>query len=48
MAQLLKDAGFIAAAPLALDGGELVVKIWTAKRRAGSVTKTPATLTETV
>ena len=32
MAQLLKDAGFIAAAPLALEGGELVVKIWTAMR----------------
>ncbi len=40
MAQLLKDAGFIAAAPLALEGGELVVKIWTAKRRP--VPATPA------
>ena len=43
MAQLLRDAGFAAVAPLALEGGELVVKIWTAKRRAGAaVPKSPA------
>ena len=33
MADLLKAAGFIATAPLALGGGPLVVKIWTARRR---------------
>jgi ArsR family transcriptional regulator len=34
MAQLLRGAGFAPAAPLALEGGRLVVKIWTARRRA--------------
>jgi ArsR family transcriptional regulator len=43
MAELLRAAGFSAAAPIALDGGELVVKIWTAKRRALAANpKTPA------
>ena len=44
MAELLKDAGFTAAAPLALDGGTLIVKIWTAQRSAASPAslKTPA------
>ena len=30
---LLRDAGFSARAPVALDGGELVVKIWIGQRR---------------
>ena len=43
MAELLRGAGFIATAPIALDGGELVVKIWLGKRRAAAATpKTPA------
>jgi ubiquinone/menaquinone biosynthesis C-methylase UbiE/DNA-binding transcriptional ArsR family regulator len=43
MAQLLKDAGFTATPSLALEGGELVVKIWLGKRRAVSATpKSPA------
>ncbi|RNJ62374.1 MAG: methyltransferase domain-containing protein [Porphyrobacter sp. IPPAS B-1204] len=43
MAELLKDAGFIATPPLALGGGPLVVKIWTARRRAAPASlKTPA------
>ena len=47
MAELLRAAGFISNPPLALDGGPLVVKIWTAKRRAAPALKTPASLTET-
>lgn len=31
--QLLRDAGYSASAPVALDGGELVVKIWLGQRR---------------
>ena len=43
MAELLKGAGFIASAPTALEGGALVVKIWTAKRRAAATpSKSPA------
>jgi ArsR family transcriptional regulator len=43
MAELLKGAGFIASAPIALGGGKLVVKIWTAKRRAcATPSKSPA------
>jgi ArsR family transcriptional regulator len=44
MAELLKDAGFAAPAPpLALQGGPLVVKIWTARRSAKTASlKTPA------
>lgn len=43
MAQLLRDAGFAPAASVALEGGPLVVKIWTAKRRAAaSPAKSPA------
>ena len=34
MAELLREAGFAASAPIALAGGELVVKIWLGKRRA--------------
>lgn len=42
MAELLGTAGFAAKAPRALAGGALVVKIWTATRRADTVS-TPAT-----
>lgn len=43
MAELLKAAGFAAAAPTALEGGTLVVKIWTARRRASAThSKSPA------
>jgi ArsR family transcriptional regulator len=42
MAELLKGAGFTVAAPTALEGGALVVKIWTARRRAAASLKTPA------
>ena len=43
MADLLKAAGFAEAAPIALDGGPLVVKIWTARRNAAHASlKTPA------
>ncbi len=50
MAELLRGAGFTAAAPIALDGGPLVVKIWLGKRRAGAAaasSRTPVALTET-
>ena len=42
MRELLRAAGFTPADPVALDGGELVVKIWLGKRRAA-----PATLPQT-
>jgi ArsR family transcriptional regulator len=43
MAEFLRAAGFAPAAPVALEGGPLVVKIWTAKRRpAASPAKSPA------
>ena len=43
MAELLTAAGFAPAAPTALEGGELIVKIWTARRTADRVhLKTPA------
>lgn len=42
MAELLKAAGFAAGTPRALEGGSLVVKIWTAKRRAAASPKTAA------
>jgi len=42
MAELLKGAGFIASPPTALEGGALVVKIWTAERRAAASPKSPA------
>ncbi|MFN7159800.1 MAG: class I SAM-dependent methyltransferase, partial [Erythrobacter cryptus] len=41
MAELLRDAGFAASAPIALEGGDLTVKIWLGTRRAASVS--PAT-----
>ena len=34
MDELLRGAGFMPAAPVALDGGELVVKVWLASRPA--------------
>jgi ArsR family transcriptional regulator len=39
MAELLKGAGFTASPPTALEGGALVVKIWTATRRSPAVSK---------
>jgi ArsR family transcriptional regulator len=42
MAELLKGAGFAASPPTALEGGTLVVKIWTAKRRAAASAKSSA------
>lgn len=36
MRELLRGAGFTAREPIALDGGELVVKIWIGKRREAS------------
>lgn len=42
MADLLKGAGFVDNPPHALEGGQLVVKIWTATRRASAALKTPA------
>ncbi len=43
MAELLRAAGFAARAPLALEGGALVVKIWTATRRGAPASpKAPA------
>ncbi len=44
MAELLKAAGFATAPPLALEGGPLVVKIWTAKRRAAPASPKTAAL----
>ncbi len=45
MADLLRAAGFTATAPIALEGGELIVKIWIAKRRADAASRTAATET---
>lgn len=42
MAELLRAAGFAPAAPVALEGGPLVVKIWTARRGAAASPKSPA------
>ena len=42
MAELLMGAGFVASLPTALEGGALVVKIWTAKRCAVATLKTAA------
>lgn len=44
MRNLLRGAGFTPKDPIALEGGELVVKIWIAKRRSSplSQTKTPS------
>ena len=48
MAELLRAAGFTASAPVALEGGELIVKIWIGKRRSAAPVKTLASATETV
>ncbi|PKP94786.1 MAG: ArsR family transcriptional regulator [Alphaproteobacteria bacterium HGW-Alphaproteobacteria-14] len=45
MADLLRAAGFTAAAPIALEGGELIVKIWIGKRRPVAASRTAATET---
>ncbi|HSF13594.1 MAG TPA: metalloregulator ArsR/SmtB family transcription factor [Erythrobacter sp.] len=47
MAELLRAAGFAASAPLALEGGELVVKIWLGKRRAAAASSARTTALET-
>jgi ArsR family transcriptional regulator len=44
MAELLRSAGFAASDPIALKGGELVVKIWLGKRRAASVSASTSAL----
>jgi ubiquinone/menaquinone biosynthesis C-methylase UbiE len=44
MAELLRSAGFTASTPIALDGGELIVKIWIGKRRAASASPKTAAL----
>ncbi|MDT8280260.1 MAG: metalloregulator ArsR/SmtB family transcription factor [Erythrobacter sp.] len=44
MADLLRAAGFAVAAPIALDGGELIVKIWIGKRRAAAASAKNAAL----
>lgn len=38
--QLLRDAGFAPRAPVALEGGELVVKIWVGEKNRETVTNT--------
>ncbi|MEO0590791.1 MAG: metalloregulator ArsR/SmtB family transcription factor [Pseudomonadota bacterium] len=40
MASLLRRSGFTASEPVALDGGELVVKIWIGQRKIGPTTQT--------
>ena len=45
MADLLRAAGFAVAAPITLDGGELIVKIWIGKRRADTASRAAATET---
>jgi len=47
MAELLRDAGFSVTAPLALEGGDLTVKIWTAKRRSAAASPASAPAKET-
>ncbi len=48
MRDLLRGAGFAAKEPIALDGGELVVKIWVATRRAGSPSSSPSSSKEQI
>ena len=43
MGDLLRAAGFVPAAPAALEGGPLVVKIWTARRAADASPANPTT-----
>ncbi|NNK45549.1 MAG: metalloregulator ArsR/SmtB family transcription factor [Altererythrobacter sp.] len=37
--QMLRDTGYIAKAPVALEGGELVVKIWIGQRKGAQAAK---------
>lgn len=50
MASLLRRAGFAARDPVALDGGELIVKIWIGQRKAAlsdrTVSASPSTLAQ--
>jgi len=48
MSDLLRAAGFSASVPLALDGGELVVKIWLGRRRAAAAVAAAARAKEPV
>ena len=41
MADLLRGADFVASAPVALEGGDLTVKIWLCTRRATPASPTP-------
>lgn len=41
MADLLRAAGFVPAAPIALDGGPLVVKIWLGRREPAAADPAP-------
>ncbi|MEM6474641.1 MAG: metalloregulator ArsR/SmtB family transcription factor [Pseudomonadota bacterium] len=45
MRDLLRGAGFSARAPIALEGGELIVKIWIGQRRSAVAPETPVSLT---
>jgi ArsR family transcriptional regulator len=47
MAELLRDAGFAASPPIALEGGDLTVKIWLGTRRAASASPASAPAKET-
>ena len=47
MAELLRAAGFAASTPIALEGGDLTVKIWLGTRRAGSSSPASASAKET-
>ena len=42
LASLLRQSGFTAREPIALEGGELVVKIWIGQRKGALDTQTPA------
>ena len=47
MAELLRDAGFAASAPIALEGGDLTVKIWLGTRRPATSSPASAPAKET-
>ena len=47
MAELLRDAGFAASTPIALEGGDLTVKIWLGTRRPASASPASAHAKET-
>jgi len=46
VADLLRSTGFEPSPPIALDGKQLVVKIWTGKRRGSPVENSPSTNTK--